>query len=287
MRRLSLFAFYIIFATNSLQARYNSKLSNKFNSQSTYNRVYILIHGTWAIESSWSQVQGSFFESLNTALKIIGAKLVNFSWTGNLNHQSRMQAGINLAKLIESYPDNTKISLIGHSHGANVGIIASNILGQNTKNNNKIKTFYALGVPVDTKRYMPDMSVIKYFYSFFSFNDFVQPVLGLYGRMFPEHEKIANIRTLVKDKEPGHTQLHSIPVGLWLPLIHKYLACKKINNFDQFDFKMPMLINFYKSKPPVYSIDYNREKALLEDQKTNFELKNTYKEESKERKENV
>lgn len=240
-------------------------LTTLTDNKTDIKNVYILVHGTWGLEAPWYQVQGDFFEQVTQSALTLQGKVITFSWTGNLNHESRLQAALNLTKLIISYPENIDIHIIAHSHGANVVNVASQLLGQEKIYAHKIKKFFALGVPVDSGRYMPDMSVIDHCYNFFSFNDHVQTVLGVYERFFPAHERIANIRVSINGQEPTHTGLHSAFVGYWLPLMHDHLAQESSGNFNNFDFSSPGIIYFYTHKMPRYDIDYEREKNFKDD----------------------
>ena len=156
--------------------------------------IFIIIHGTWALNTQWPQSEGNFFKELEESCAKINAKVAPFFWSGSLKSKKRQEAGKNLSKMIESYPEETKINIVAHSHGANVGIIASQKIFR------KINKFYALGVPVDKKNYMPNMDKINFFYNLFSTNDKIQNVFGFYERIFPPHNKIANIEITVNDK---------------------------------------------------------------------------------------
>ena len=82
---------------------------------------------------------------------------------------------------------------------------------------------------------MPNMDKIDFMYHFFSYADLVQPVLGLFGREYPSHERIANIRTLINDKNPLHSQLHNPLVAKWICMFHHDL---QITNDDSEPFKV-------------------------------------------------
>ena len=102
---------------------------------SSNDKICILIHGTWANQSDWHNPGGQFHETLKNNYKEQNIKLISFNWSGTLSYQKRNQAGQRLAELINSYPPKTNFILIGHSHGNNVGIIAS----QQIKQKNKIE----------------------------------------------------------------------------------------------------------------------------------------------------
>src|SRR5437762_9800343 len=177
------------------------------------HQVYIIVHGTWGLETTWYMPGGDFFDALEISAKEHNATVVPFSWTGKNNIQARQKAAQNVAKLIETYDKATEIIVIAHSHGGNVAIIASHLLQKN-----KIFCLYTLGTPINRSLY-PNMDMIRYCYNFFSFDDLVQPVLGMFEREYAPHERIANVRVVINGKEPDHTDLHNVVVGKWLSYI--------------------------------------------------------------------
>jgi hypothetical protein len=215
---------------------------------------YLIIHGTWCPVFSWHMPGGDFYEALVQAAS--PASVSFFIWSGHNSHQARVQAAQELVTYIHTTiaPDRPLI-IVAHSHGANVAILASHILGQDPANSNRILYVYALGVPVHPHYYFPDMHVITYFYHFFSFNDVIQPVLGLFEREFPAHERIANIFITIDGQEPCHSQLHSPAIARWLPYLSDPHKRHCIESFEEFDYQKPGIIHFYRDKPPCYEID--------------------------------
>ena len=204
--------------------------------------IFIIIHGTWALNTEWPQSEGNFFKIFEDSCSKINAKVIPFFWSGSLKHKKREEAGKNLSKIIESYPEETKINIVAHSHGANVGIIASQKISR------KINKFYALGVPVDIKNYMPNLENINFFYNLFSTNDKIQSVLGFYDRIFPSHNRLVNMEITINGKSPVHSQLHSNIIAKWLPLINL-----ETNNCD--DIIPPLKINFTEDNYPTCEIN--------------------------------
>ncbi len=230
--------------------------------------IYIIIHGTWATPYAWHMPGGDFHDTLAQSVAHPQNHVSFFLWSGKNNHKKRLDAAEMLAEIIKELAveqDNT-ISIIAHSHGANVGILATHLLAQDPENPIKIDRFFALGVPVCSKTYMPDMNVINHFYNMFSYSDLIQPVLGIYGREFPAHERIANIRILIDGLEPIHSQLHSTTIAKWLPKIHHTLKRFNYGNFKNFDFNKPGIIEFRHDGFPLYSIDMTRQKYRAQDE---------------------
>jgi hypothetical protein len=223
-----------------------------------HDGIFIVIHGTWAIESSWWKPGGKFFSALEYAAKAANKKVIPFTWNGKLDHESRIIAGTMLTHIIQSYPKEMKIYIIGHSHGSNVGILASQMLGNDPQNQHKIEAFYALGTPVDIDAYMPNMNIISRFYNLYSHEDKVQPVLGFYERTYPSHPRIANIRVFLECKEPSHKELLSTMIASWLPKMHEDLAKEKMGNFHHFNFSRPGVIQFSSTGIPIYGIEVRK-----------------------------
>lgn len=218
--------------------------------------VWILIHGTFANESAkviprmgWWKENQSFYQELN-ASSGKNATLHAFTWCGSNSHDRRVHAGkrlIDFIPTVATLKDN--IHIVGHSHGANVALLGINELAKN-KSRFKITTLYTLAVPVSSN-YNPSMSHLKKLYNLFSFADFVQPVLSLFGRVFDEHQDIYNIQVKIDGVSPSHYNIHHPIIGYHLPNIGSLLPNNK-----------PYCISFFSDKPPVATLDANREQDL-------------------------
>ena len=218
--------------------------------------VFIIIHGTWASGESWYTPGGDFFDTLYEKAKKLNCSITTFRWSGKNFHYSRLRAAKRLVTLIKSYPDDTNVCLIGHSHGNNVGILASQMLVKKEFYNRPIHIFYALATPVNKNDYYPNMDTIDYFYNFFSFEDLVQPILGMFERVYPDHKRIANIRVTIDNKEPNHSQLHSSTIAQWLCTLHETITI----NFSQ-----PGILHFTQNQIPQYEFDPDRYTLIMRD----------------------
>lgn len=229
----------------------------------------VLVHGTWAQGESWYRPSGDFFESIkncNEELKVVD-EVISFSWSGKLGYPAQLQAAQDLAKLILEYD---WVILIGHSHGATVGMISSHIISASSTNGNKsgkIKKFYALGVPVDESIVIPDMTVIKKLYNLFSFGDLVQTVNGTCDRIFSHHDRIVNISLQFCDLHPSHMQLHHPAFGMYLLKIEEFFAENGIGNFQNFIFSSPGMIHFFSYQSPRYEIQQDQMMLLKIDKR--------------------
>jgi hypothetical protein len=216
--------------------------------------VIIVIHGTWAANAEWYRPGGEFFRALQKHKWQHECCVVPFTWSGKLNKESRKIAGYNLAQLMRSYPADTIFYIISHSHGSNVGIIASQVLARIPGNTHRITNFFAFGTPVHHEYYMPNMDTIGRFYNFFSYKDFVQTIFGFFSRTFPKHNRIANIRFLVDDAELKHKVLHDPILIRWLETLHEHIEDAG------FSLQQALTISFYKDKKPHVRLDTHRKK---------------------------
>ncbi|PKN03820.1 hypothetical protein CVU75_00165 [Candidatus Dependentiae bacterium HGW-Dependentiae-1] len=220
--------------------------------------VYIIIHGTWSCGTAWANSGGDFFDALEKNAPT-ESNILPYTWSGSTDNASREHAARGLVKLIKSYPPKTNIHLIAHSHGANVGIVASQMLAKEKDNHHFIADFYAMGAPVHMSSYAPAMNVIAYFYNLFSFEDFVQPVFGFFERIYPEHPRIANLRVFLNGKQPGHSELHDPLVGQLIPHLPAFLHANKCT------LSAPGIIYLTTDAAPTYKADTDRERLLQRD----------------------
>lgn len=224
--------------------------------------LWIIIHGTFARGASWYNPGGDFWQAIRGSLHP-QELLFSFSWSGENTHAARMQGAKELISYIKhiARPDDL-IVLVGHSHGANVAILAANEITED-EHGYTVETIYTLAPPVSIPHYHPNMGNIKKLYNFFSFGDRVQPVLNSFLRTYPYHKCIWNIQVKVNDNYPDHINMHHPLIGKYLPTIEKYLVDNDLT-----------LINFYDDKEPVALKDEHRiielenDKALKEHAKT-------------------
>lgn len=230
--------------------------------------VFIIVHGTWAAKEIWHMPEGIFFQNIEQQC----AKnefVVPFHWTGTLSPEARYSAAQALVKVIESYPPQTKFILISHSHGGNISALASQILGKNKYRKHYIHTLINLATPIDVKRYMPDMNVVRYVFNLFSFSDRIQSIFGFFNYEYPEHKCIANLRVSLNGQAPSHSELHDPIIGTWLPKLESFLLDKNpeqsfLNNFT---FRQYGIIHFIENSPPIFAYDTEREQLRKREEK--------------------
>lgn len=111
-----------------------------------------LIHGTWASDSPWYQPGGDFF----TFIKSLRVDLYDnpdfFRWSGSYSHGARMEAAAELKQWVDQH-NEAGLDLMGHSHGANVMLKATEMGLQAGK-------AVLLSCPVHVDRYFPDFSKV-------------------------------------------------------------------------------------------------------------------------------
>ncbi|MFT6765697.1 MAG: hypothetical protein ACJAZS_000582 [Alteromonas naphthalenivorans] len=217
--------------------------------------MWILIHGTFAQEAAkvitrtgWWKPTHQFHKELLASTN--NATIHEFNWCGSNSHEKRIDAGKQLADFIESTASgNEKINIIGHSHGANVGILGAQELTIR-KSNLKVSTLFALGVPVSNS-YYPTSSHITKVYNFFSYADFVQPVISLFKRVFPEEQHIHNLQVKINGSCPNHYSIHDPIIARYIPNMHNLIPNSK-----------PHMIHFFNNKQPIITLDSTREQDL-------------------------
>jgi hypothetical protein len=220
---------------------------------------YLIVHGTWCRPFSWHMPGGDFYDALVQVTDQMSVSF--FIWSGSNCHIDRIKAAQRLVDYIElSVSKDSELNIISHSHGSNVTFLASHIMAKDPKNKNRIQRLYALGTPINMQSYAPDMAVIQYLYNLFSFNDFVQPVFGIFTREFITHPRIANLVVLINGKGPMHSELHSPIIARWIPHLPEKLQTDCIGNFEQFNYTQPGVIHFWENKEPIYEIDKDRGK---------------------------
>jgi hypothetical protein len=235
-----------------------------FISELQAQSVFILIHGTWGADAAWYVPKGDFFDALEQTVHKKNSCVVPFRWSGGAGHDARLQAARSLVQLIKTYNSSVAIYIIAHSHGGNVVMLASHMLEENENNKHHIRALFTLGTPV-MSNYLPNMNVIHYLYNLFSFEDLIQTVLGISGREYPEHTRIANLRVFVNRKEPNHSGLHHPIVGKWLPYLHQHFKQHLMDQGITGRISDPSIVYFCHDKAPEYIFDVNRTELLERD----------------------
>lgn len=145
---------------NSYSYARNNPLS--FTDKSGLLSIYV--HGTWA--DSAGMKNGEMMPFIE---KSFGESVKMFNWNGFDNHSARQYAAENLANTINnhSFSEGERLNLVGHSHGGNVAILASQLIHK------KIDNLITLGTPVRNE-YKPNYEMIDNHINAYSWFDPVQ-----------------------------------------------------------------------------------------------------------------
>ena len=171
----------------------------------------LILHGTWA-SSGWWLPTSSFSQYIGSiGWGSVYSQSDQFQWTGNNSDRDRRQAGIELARWLESHPYVTCV--ITHSHGGSVTFLASREL-QATGSSRELERVVLLGVPSRTD-YTPVLRVLGQLRNVYSFADGVQTPLATAphcrgeGRTVSDSDRSTNTLALNGFLGPSHTDLHT------------------------------------------------------------------------------
>lgn len=87
----------------------------------------IVIHGTWASDQNWWKNGYSFFEYMEHDVPFDDLFLGDdpYEWSGNWSHDARKRAATKLETWATQHQEDC-LNVVAHSHGGNVGFLASN-----------------------------------------------------------------------------------------------------------------------------------------------------------------
>jgi hypothetical protein len=115
----------------------------------------LIVHGTWAVSSSWWQPpNGDFWKYLhdNVDASLYGAQ-DRFEWTGGYSDAARALGGSDLHDWIQNHALDG-LDLFTHSHGGNVAMLA-------TQAGTDVGLLALLSCPVHWPKYTPDFSRVR------------------------------------------------------------------------------------------------------------------------------
>ena len=118
------------------------------------SQTSLLVHGTFARNSSWWQPGGDFHSYLlqNVRKDLYGGQDV-FSWSGLYNHMARNRGALNLAAWATTRRMNGLDHLFAHSHGGSVAMLG-------TQHGLDIEKLILLSCPVHDN-YLPDFNRVR------------------------------------------------------------------------------------------------------------------------------
>ena len=204
------------------------------------------VHGTWSNPSTWSK------ETITEVKTAVGNKTdVLFQWSGYNIHAARYEAAIKLVNEIyrKRNPDEP-LTLIGHSHGGNVAIIAANML---SKMGVKVDKLITINTPVRPE-YQLREGAVGVHYNVYTESDLVQvsggnnfnipdeletvyegyekfiipkshegkyKLTGEIGRAGRTFKEAINIKYDDDFKELGHKGHHPEQIKKWIPKVEE------------------------------------------------------------------
>lgn len=113
----------------------------------------LLVHGTWASDAAWYQPGGDFFQFIRALRPDLYAANDFFRWSGGWSDGARLTGATELKQWVESR-NEAGLDLIGHSHGANV-ILKATELGL------QVGQAVLLSTPAHVDKYFPNFAKIQ------------------------------------------------------------------------------------------------------------------------------
>lgn len=110
----------------------------------------MLIHGTWASDAPWYQPGGDFFTFIGALRKDLYGQADFFKWSGGWSDGARQDGATTLQAWVTERHEQG-LDLMGHSHGANV-ILKATDLGL------KLGKVVLLSCPVHVDKYFPNFA---------------------------------------------------------------------------------------------------------------------------------
>ncbi|MCX6145904.1 MAG: DUF2974 domain-containing protein [Candidatus Kapabacteria bacterium] len=127
-------------------------------------------HGTWSDPSTFEQ------SSIKTIQNTLGnTSHFEFKWNGNNTQESREQAAKEFVKFIKANRDkNQPLNIVGHSHGGNGAILATN---EQNKTNDKVLNLVTINTPVTSENQLKENSPTNHV-NLYNYFDIVQTIGG-------------------------------------------------------------------------------------------------------------
>ncbi|HSB99245.1 MAG TPA: hypothetical protein VLE45_04970, partial [Burkholderiaceae bacterium] len=116
-------------------------------------QTLLLVHGTWASDAAWYKPGGDFFNHVATLRGDLYGAADFFKWSGGWSDGARVAGATALKQWAESRGESG-LDLMGHSHGANV-ILKATELGLT------VGQAVLLSCPVHVDKYFPDLARVQ------------------------------------------------------------------------------------------------------------------------------
>lgn len=167
--------------------------------------ITTFVHGTWAPKTgtSWWQWPSAFCAYIDGITGDVYKGPDPFFWSGYNADPHRRAAAKSLKAWIDNHPCD-KLTLIAHSHGGNVALLA-------TREGAKIDRLILLGTPIRAD-YTPVLQQIgKSIANVYSFGDHMQTPIGSIPHTRGEGRTLADTKEVVNyltSTTVGHSDLH-------------------------------------------------------------------------------
>ena len=128
--------------------------SRRRRSPRTRSHTSLIVHGTWALASSWWQPPaGNFWKYLHDTVdaNLYGAR-DRFEWSGGYSDAARALAGNDLRAWVQQH-NLGGLDLFTHSHGGSVAMLAN-------QSGTRVGRLVLLSCPVHWPKYTPDFNAV-------------------------------------------------------------------------------------------------------------------------------
>lgn len=112
-----------------------------------------VIHGTWAANGTWFRPGGDFFDFIKPSRPDLYDGPDIYTWSGGYSDKARSDGANGLKKWVDD-KGAAGLDIMGHSHGANVILLAS-------KRGLKMSKVVLLSCPVHVDKYFPDFTKVS------------------------------------------------------------------------------------------------------------------------------
>lgn len=116
------------------------------------------VHGTWSNPNTFSALKN---ENYQTIKEIFGNKSIGkkFTWSAkNLDSDRREAASLLVSQIKSQMKDGEPITVIGHSHGGNVGVLAVNMMSEDEDFAGKEINLITINTPVREDYQLTDVA---------------------------------------------------------------------------------------------------------------------------------
>ncbi|GAB4456349.1 MAG: hypothetical protein OHK0036_20140 [Bacteroidia bacterium] len=148
------------------------------------------VHGTWSNPGIWNEKNTTMIMNATNN----SSKPIKFEWSGDNTHQARYEAALKLVnEIYKNRNPDEPLTLIGHSHGGNVAILAANILN---KLGVKVNTIITINTPVRPDYQLQEGAAEKHF-NIYTESDLVQ---NKGGNLFEIPDEFSSTEPIMLDK---------------------------------------------------------------------------------------